>query len=285
MNPCTLTQARAHTKIHRLSLPFKSGSSRCLLVWNHFVQLSASPENRPSLSQATEWTERKAVQEQDGMQGGYNVRHSSPSLSVQYTKTCSILCVVLCLLDQFNRNWLGTGGQVNCQGKANCCSKREEENGWPLCEGSAYKQYCQSSQWSNWFCDNTNHNPIKRATALRIKRTHTHIRLEIQMFLTYSYLLSFVGAFLLVSLKSGRNSFTSFKISSLLVLSLLCYHHNRNTQMGEEREKQNQGLKNWVAFCDCNAITTQKVKKYQVTILYLPGMCSKLGRENDQLMI
>lgn len=68
MNTCTPTQARAHTQIHRLSLSFKSGSSRCLLVWNHFVRLSASPENRPSLSLAAEWTERKAVQEQDGMQ-------------------------------------------------------------------------------------------------------------------------------------------------------------------------------------------------------------------------
>lgn len=109
------------TQIHRLSLPFKSGSPHCLLVWNHFFRLSASPENRPSLSPATEWTERKEVNAQDGMKGGYNVRHFLPSVSTPYTKTCSILCVVLCLLDQFNRNSLGTGGQVNCQEKANCC--------------------------------------------------------------------------------------------------------------------------------------------------------------------
>lgn len=63
------------TQFHRLSLPFKRGSSLCLLAWNHFVRLSASPENRPSLSQATEWTRGKAVREQDGMKGGNNERH------------------------------------------------------------------------------------------------------------------------------------------------------------------------------------------------------------------
>lgn len=108
---------------------------------------------------------------------------------------------------------------------------REEENEWPLCEGSAYKQYCQSSQWNNWFCDKTNHNPIKRATVVRIK--HLDMRLEIQMGLTCSHLLSFVGTFLLVS-KSGRNSYTLFKISS---------SHSLAAELPSPQESSNLGLK------------------------------------------
>lgn len=105
-------------------------------MWNHFVQLSASRENGPSLSQATERTEIKAEQERDGKQG-YNVRHFSPSLLFQqYTKARSILCVVVCVRDQFNTNSLAIGGQVNCQGKANSCEEREEENERPRCEKS-----------------------------------------------------------------------------------------------------------------------------------------------------
>lgn len=64
----SLTLTRSHTHTGRLSLPFKSGPSPCLLVWNHFVRLSASPENR---RRAIEWSER----EQEGIKAGYNVRH------------------------------------------------------------------------------------------------------------------------------------------------------------------------------------------------------------------
>lgn len=101
-----LALTQKHTQIHSLSLPFEKWLLSLSVGVGSFC--SAECFSRKSLNRATEWTERKAVQEKDGMQGGYNVGHFLPSVSVQHTKTFFILYVVLCPPDQFNRKSLST---------------------------------------------------------------------------------------------------------------------------------------------------------------------------------